>query len=120
MRTVRETFVRRGPNAVELALQWPHEVVLTAATAVLSGSAPPPSLRDLVARISPRAVFLVYGEEGQAVEKAVNPPYYDAAGEPKEIWEVPGAGHTGGFAAQPEEYGRRVVSFFDEHLLRAE
>jgi pimeloyl-ACP methyl ester carboxylesterase len=120
VRTFRETFVRRGPNAVELALQYPHEVVLTAATALLSGSAPPPSLRDLVARVSPRALFLIYGEEGQAVEKAVNPPYYDTAGEPKEIWEVPGAGHTGGFAAQPEEYERRVTAFFEEHLLGAE
>jgi dienelactone hydrolase len=117
VRTFRETFVRRGPNAVELALQYPHEVVLTAATALLSGSLPPPSLRDLVAEISPRAVFLIYGEEGQAVEKAVNPPYYDAAGEPKHIWEVPGAGHTGGFAAQPDEYERRVTAFFDRHLL---
>jgi len=120
VRTFRETFVRRGPNAVELALQYPHEVVLTAATAVLSGSAPPPSLRDLAARVSPRALFLIYGGEGQAVEKAVNPPYYDAAGDPKEMWEVPGAGHTGGFGAQPEEYERRVTAFFDEHLLGAE
>jgi dienelactone hydrolase len=120
VRTFRETFVRRGPNVVELALQYPHEVVLTAATAVLSGSAPPSSLRDLVAEISPRAVFLIYGEEGQAVEKAVNPPYHDAAGEPKELWEVPGAGHTGGFAAQPDEYARRVTAFFDRHLLGEE
>ncbi|HSL95208.1 MAG TPA: CocE/NonD family hydrolase [Thermoleophilia bacterium] len=120
VRTFRETFVRRGPNAVELALQYPHEVVLAAATALFSGSAPPPSLRDLVADISPRAVFLIYGENGQAVEKAVNPPYYDAAGEPREMWEVPGAGHTGGFAAQPNEYERRVTAFFDEHLLGAE
>ncbi len=120
VRTFRETFVRRGPNAVELALQYPHEAVLTAATALFSGSAPPPSLRDLVNEISPRAVFLMYGEEGQAVEKAVNPPYYDAASEPKEIWEVPGAGHTGGFVAQPEEYERRVTAFFDAYLLGAE
>ena len=27
-------------------------------------------------------------------------PYFDAAGEPKELWEVPGASHTGGLDAQ--------------------
>jgi len=117
VRSYRETFARRGPNVVSVALQWPHELTLTAATVALSGTAPPPSLRDLVAEVSPGAVFLIYGEEGQAVEKAVNPAYFDAAGEPKELWEVPGAGHTGGLAAQPEEYERRVTAFFDRHLL---
>lgn len=58
--------------------------------------------------------------EAVAVEKAVNPPYYDAAGEPKELWVAPGAGHTGGFRAQPEEYERRVTGFFDRYLLGEE
>ena len=88
----------------------------TVATAVLSGDAPPPSLEELVAQISPSAVFLIYGEEGQAVEETVNVPYFEAAGEPKELWEVPGAGHTGGLDAQPAEYERRVVAFFEETL----
>ena len=88
----------------------------TVATAVLSGDAPPPSLEELVAQISPSAAFFVYGEEGQAVEETVNVPYFEAAGEPKELWEVPGAGHTGGLDAQPAEYERRVVGFFEDAL----
>jgi len=47
----------------------------------------------------------------------VNPVYYDAAFPPKAIWKVPGAGHTGGIEAQPEEYERRVIGFFDRTLL---
>ena len=52
------------------------------------------SLKTASLLISPRAVLFIYGEDGQEVEKAVNPVYYDAAFAPKAIWEVPGAGHT--------------------------
>lgn len=84
---------------------------------MLSGTAPPSSLLDGVARISPRAAFLIYGEDGQAIERSLNPAYFERAGDPKEIWEVPGATHTGGLAGQPEEHERRVVGFFDRELL---
>ena len=47
--------MREGPNAVELALQFPGDLMQTAATAVLSDDAPPPSLEQLVAQISPDA-----------------------------------------------------------------
>jgi len=40
-----------------------------------------------------------------------------AAGGPKELWELPEAGHTGGLDARPGEYERRVVGFFDRYLL---
>lgn len=90
--------------------------VITAGTALFSDELPPPSLKDLAGRISPRSVFFVYGEEGQPGEIDLNPIYYTAAREPKAIWEVPGAGHTGGITAQPEEYERRVVDFFDRAL----
>ncbi|HEY5528611.1 MAG TPA: hypothetical protein VIL51_04070 [Thermoleophilia bacterium] len=43
--------------------------------------------------------------------------YFAAAGQPKELWEVPGAGHTAGISAHPPEYERRVTQFFDSWLL---
>ena len=43
--------------------------------------------------------------------------YFAAAGEPKSIWKVPGAKHTGGTDARPTEYERRVVGFFDQAPL---
>jgi uncharacterized protein len=52
-------------------------------------------------------------------EKQLNPKYYAPAGEPKQIWEIPEAGHTDGIAARPQEYERRVVGFFDRTLLRS-
>ena len=89
----------------------------TAATAVLSNSTPPPALVDLVGRISPRAAFFVYAGKGQGGEE-LNPRYYAAAGAPRQLWKIVEALHTGGLAARPAEYERRVTGFFDRFLLR--
>jgi hypothetical protein len=48
----------------------------------------------------------------------MNPVYYRLAGEPKQIWKIPDARHIQGITAHPKEYERRVVSFFDDALLR--
>jgi dienelactone hydrolase len=93
--------------------------VFTGGTALFSNHAPPPSLKDLSARIAPRSVFFIYALHGTGgEEKQLNPKYYAAADEPKQIWEIPEASHTGGINARPGEYERRVVSFFNQALLR--
>lgn len=70
---------------------------------------------SVIGRISPRPVLLIYGEheasEGHAREQ------YEAAGEPKALWVVPGCGHGGYLQAAPEEWERRVVAFFDGVFL---
>ena len=93
--------------------------VATLATAVFADTMPPADLKGLVPKIS-GAVFFVYGERGQPAEEPANKAFYAAAHEPKEIWEVPGSGHIGGIEAQPQEYERRVVGFFDRALLRGD
>ena len=90
---------------------------LTAGIALFSNDAPPSSLADLVGRIAPTPVFFIYGEHGQDGERNLNPTYYAAAREPKTLWQVPGSGHVGGIDAQPKQYERRVVGFFDRSLL---
>ena len=117
IRSVRESLLRRGPSPLEKALQYPQDLMQTVAVWVLSGETVPMSLKNASLLVGPRAVLFIYGEDGQQVEKAVNPVYYDAAFAPKGIWEVPGAGHTVGIEAQPEEYERIVVGFFDSILL---
>jgi uncharacterized protein len=97
----------------------PSSVALTVGTALFSNTGPPPSLKDLVAKISPTPVFFIYGEHGQPGERNLNPTYYAAARAPKTLWEVPGSGHVGGITARPKEYERRVVGFFDRTLLSA-
>ena len=91
--------------------------VLSAGIALFANHTPPPSLKDLVGRIAPTPVFFIYGEHGQAGERNLNPKYFAAANAPKLIWEVPGSGHVGAIRAEPREYQRRVLRFFDRVLL---
>jgi hypothetical protein len=62
-------------------------------------------------------VFFAYGERGQPVEKPANRSFYRVAKGPKVIWEVPGSKHMEGIDAQPAEYERRVIEFFDRAPL---
>jgi uncharacterized protein len=93
----------------------------TLATALFTNDLPPPSLKSDVEKIAPRAVFLVYGENGQGgSETKPNQGFYDAAREPKQIWEVPDGQHIAGITTRPEDYERRVIGFFDRALLDTE
>jgi len=112
-RSVREE-VLRGPRGWFTSV--PEQAVQSAALAVMSGTAPPPSLKDLVPRIAPRHVFFIYAGHGAGGEE-FNPDYYAAARAPKALWEIPEAHHTAGYQARPREYEQRVVGFFDRALL---
>ena len=66
---------------------------------------------------APARALIVWGEDGQPAEKVLGPTYAEAAGDAASSWEVPGATHTGGIDAAPDEYERRVIAFFDSTLL---
>jgi len=91
--------------------------VVTVAATLFTDNLPPATLKSLVPRVT-AAMFFVYGEHGQETERPANTAFYDLARGPKEIWEVPGSKHMGGIDAQPQQYERRIVGFFDRHLLR--
>ena len=95
----------------------PTSLVITAGTMLFSNRAAPPNLMNLIGRITPRPVFFIYGQHDQDNVRDLAPGYYANAGEPKEIWEVPGASHTGGIDVHPREYEERVIAFFDHALL---
>ena len=92
--------------------------LFTAAAALWTSDLPPEDLRGLSRRITVPA-FFVFGEHGQPAERPANEGFYAAVRGPREIWEVPGSGHMKGIEAQPAEYERRVVGFFDRTLLSA-
>jgi uncharacterized protein len=98
-------------------LMTPAFLMLTAATTVFSNHAPPPPLAERIALIAPRSVFLIYADPGMGGELERQPDYYAAAREPKQMWKVPGASHTGGIDARPVEFERRVIAFLDGALL---
>ena len=113
-RSVRDDFANDGaPVTAWSQTSWSRSRRRSSQTML-----PPRTLRSLVPEIQ-GAAFFVYGERGQLMEKPANTAFYREAHEPKQLWEVPGSGHIGGADAQPQEYERRVVQFFDRELLGA-
>ena len=90
--------------------------VKNGAISVFANQAPPPNLKDVVERIAPRPVMFIAAPNSKHGEE-LNRGYYQAAREPKTLWEIPESSHVGGMDARPVEYERRVVGFFDEALL---
>ena len=69
-----------------------------------------------IPKISPRPIFIIHGRYDNLVPAAQAKMLFKRAGEPKEIWLVPGAKHNkcaevGGF-----EYKQRLADFFKKYL----
>ena len=69
-----------------------------------------------IPKISPRPVLLIHGRYDNLVPAAQAKQLYRCAGEPKELWLVPGAKHgkcaeVGGF-----EYKQRLTDFYKQYL----
>ena len=72
------------------------------------------SVIDAIGRVAARPVlFIASGEK----DIYFNRLFFQAAGEPKEIWELPHAEHGAGILQEPKEYMQRVTEFFDRTLL---
>lgn len=113
-RSIREDLARPGNGKwVEI----PASLAITVGATLFSNHTPPPNLKSLVPRISARSALFIYGEHDQPNVVELTPSYYAAAGEPKALWMVPGAGHTEGADVHPREYEQRIVAFFDRALL---
>jgi len=67
-----------------------------------------------VGQIAPRPIFFVHGELDQYCPDFDE--LYAAAKQPKEVWRLPGVGHTKASETYPEEFRRRVVDFFNRGL----
>lgn len=69
-----------------------------------------------ISKIAPRPVFIIHGRYDNLIPAAQAKMLYKKAGNPKEIWLVPGAKHNkcadvGGF-----EYKQRLADFFRQYL----
>jgi dipeptidyl aminopeptidase/acylaminoacyl peptidase len=71
---------------------------------------------DDVAQISPRAVLLIHGRQDSNVSPDNSRRLYAAAYEPKSLYIVEQAGHADLMQANPAEYEKRVVTFFERNL----
>lgn len=100
--------VTAGPLAIPLL---PYEPALVDALA--GGRLEDARPRDEVGRIAPRALLLIRSADDQNATTTAEDTaaLFAVAGEPKTLWVAPRGGHAGAFAAQREEYVRRVLAF---------
>lgn len=62
------------------------------------------------------ACMFIHGGLDDVTDPEDSIEMHKAAGEPKELWLVEGAGHIEAYFLDREEYSRRVSAFFDERL----
>jgi dipeptidyl aminopeptidase/acylaminoacyl peptidase len=70
----------------------------------------------VIATITPTPVMIIAGEGDQLIPADNGRKLFAAAGEPKELWVINGAGHGGTLAAAGNEYEKRVGEFFEKNL----
>jgi len=72
------------------------------------------SPQEAIAKISPRAVFIINGEKDIQVPPENAYSLFNEAKEPKGLWIIPDAGHGGGGGI--EDYKKKIISFFKNNL----
>lgn len=70
----------------------------------------------VVNRLAPRSLLVMHGMEDVGIPSEEGRMLYEAAGKPKDLWLVPGAGHASCFYLERQTYPRRVLEFFRNDL----
>lgn len=69
------------------------------------------STRPAIGKISPRALLIIHGADDSLIPVSQAHEIFAAAGQPKELYIIPGADHCQGHAIQTRPYERRVAAF---------
>jgi len=80
-----------------------------------SGLQEPPGILASIGMISPRPLLLVSSGEGRAAD--LMHTFFNHAGEPKDFWQVPEAGHGWISIRRPDEYQQQLCGFFQRYLI---
>jgi uncharacterized protein len=71
---------------------------------------------DVIAEISPRPLLIIHDQGDPVVLAGNSLRNFSAAGEPKQLWLVPGSGHADAQIIAKSQYQSRVTSFFEAAL----
>ncbi len=84
---------------------------------LLTPAGPPTPLRSAVSSTATPVLLIAAGrvDTEQHAARFIRSGSADTV----ETWTVPGSGHTGGLATDPEGWKARVLGFFDRHLATA-
>ncbi len=98
----------RPDNLLRL-LFFPFNWLSYALLSLMNGTRPPAGILATIGQIAPRPILLISTGRGQ--ERRWTQRCYQAAAEPKELWEITKARHGGGYFARPDEYTARLGAF---------
>lgn len=70
-----------------------------------------------ISLISPRPVYIVHGTGDTVAPPDTGRKLFEAAGEPRFLWEEEGGKHLSIYLNNPRRYKNRLLGFFDEWLL---
>jgi uncharacterized protein len=88
--------------------------IVTSGTGLRLGQVNP--LDDIV-RISPRPVYIVQGLADSVAPPDSGEKLFNAAGEPRFLWQQANVPHQSMYLDNPRRYQRKLIDFFDEWLL---
>lgn len=71
---------------------------------------------SVIETLAPTPVLIIAGEGDKLIPAENGRKLYAAAGQPKELWIIPGADHGGTLAAAGDKYEKRVGRFFDTYV----
>ncbi len=69
--------------------------------------------------IGPRPILFIFGSRDPYIAQKDIQRMVSLAVGPKEVWTVQGVGHRGAYDADPAEYNRRTVEWFERTLINA-
>jgi len=75
-----------------------------------------PSVRKALAKMVSCPIMFIRGEKDGYIRPKQAQLLYQAAGEPKSLWNVPNAKHNQCVVVAPQEYASRTIGFFGEYL----
>jgi uncharacterized protein len=73
-------------------------------------------LEDAIGKLAPRPLLMIHGGGDTYIKPEMARALFNTAREPKEFWLVDNAKHNQAFHLAADEYKRRVLAFFDQHL----
>jgi len=73
-------------------------------------------LEERMPKLTPRPLLMIHGGGDTYIKPDMAKTLFDLAGQPKEFWLVENAKHNQAFHLAADEYKRRVLVFFDQHL----
>jgi fermentation-respiration switch protein FrsA (DUF1100 family) len=77
----------------------------------------PQGVLEMLPHLWPRPVLFIAA--GRKMEIHFNRLFFEAAREPKELWEVPNAAHAAVYLFEPQMYRDKIRAFFKKALFTA-